>query len=189
MFKQHAARWTTHPRYNQSPIREHFFFLRCCGWGVVTWKFTEPVYESRGLWCNCEACCILWAWPFCQRSKIPVEWVHGVCALSFIRFFFSPPGKFQHDISRLRTPPQVGGNLQFWSQIKNGLYKPIFCLSCSISVQNGFLCQQESLVLVRALSFERKRPTKSKPNRPKRLVILLTSRCVVLLAYEVHPLK
>lgn len=114
-------------------------------------------------------------------------------------FFFSPPGKFQRDISRLRAPPWVEGNLQFWPRIKDGLYKLIFCLLTIMvkyklcqnpsSVRNGFLCQQESLVLVRALSFERKRPTKSKPNGPKRLVILLTSRCVVLLAYELHPLK
>lgn len=31
----------------------------------------------------------------------------------FPSFAFFSPGKFQHDISRLRAPPQAGGNLQF----------------------------------------------------------------------------
>lgn len=48
MFRQHAQRRTT----QMAAESDHHLKdrpLRYRGWGVVTWKFTELVYESRGL--------------------------------------------------------------------------------------------------------------------------------------------
>lgn len=67
MFRQHARHRTT-ATVPKSGHNLNDGLLRCCGWGVMTWKFTEPVYESRGLWCNREACCVLWACPFDVRG-------------------------------------------------------------------------------------------------------------------------
>lgn len=99
MFRQHARRRTTQTA-PESGHHSRDGQLRCHGWGVVTWKFTEPVYESGGLWCNCEACCVLRACPFwCQRSKyLSSEFM--ACVHFSSRAFFT--GKFQP--RRVRAP-------------------------------------------------------------------------------------
>lgn len=117
MFRQHARRRTT----QTAPESGHQLKdgpLRCRGWGVVTWKFTEPVYESRGLWCNCEACCVLWACPFwCQRGKyLSSEFMECVHCSS--RAIFT--GNFQH--RRVKAPTTGWSNLQLRSWVKNSLH-------------------------------------------------------------------
>lgn len=102
IFRQHAQCRTTQtaPEWGHKSKDGP---LRCSGRGIATWKFTEPVHESRGSWCNCETCCVLWARPFwCQRSKyLSSEFMECVHCPS--RAVLT--GKFQHH--RAKELPQV----------------------------------------------------------------------------------
>lgn len=63
-----------------------------------TVKFTEPVYESRGLWCNCGPCCILWVRPFwCQGSKY--LWSEFIKGMSYSILHLVSPEKLHIQIA------------------------------------------------------------------------------------------
>lgn len=124
LFRQHARRRTTQTA-PESGHQSRDGQLRCHGWGVVTWKFTEPVYESGGLWCNCEACCVLRACPFwCQRSKyLSSEFM--ACVHFSSRAFIT--GKFQP--RRVRAPTRGWNKSAIQILSKINLHKVMFCIS------------------------------------------------------------